>query len=131
MVCGKYGWVLGSRDIGVVLVFKIYIFQVGTFGLIHWRGCKRHSFWNNSKIPFVWHIWDFLSVCGDNMRKRYYRAQLVKDGIIFIFRTHKGKARPRCNQLIIMLVGDLLPLDPRDYGILRHATHPHVWVNIG
>lgn len=27
MVCGKYGCVLGSRDIGVVLVFETDIFQ--------------------------------------------------------------------------------------------------------
>ena len=65
------------------------------------------------------------------MRKGYYRAQLVKDGLILIFRTHKGEARPRCNQSIIVLVGDLLHLDPKDHGILRHATHPHIWVNIG
>lgn len=27
MVCSKYGWVSGSEDIGVVLVFEIDIFQ--------------------------------------------------------------------------------------------------------
>lgn len=94
------------------------------------RGCKWHSFRNIPKMPFVRHIWDLLWVCGDSMWKRCYRALLVKDGLIFIFWTHKGETRPRCNNSIIMLVGDLFPLNPKDHGVLGHANHPHVWVII-
>lgn len=30
-----------------------------------------------------------------------------------------------------MLVGGLLPLDPKDHDILGRVTHQHVWVTIG
>jgi len=49
---------------------------------------------------------------------------------LFYFVESQRKRKAKIQQIIIMLIGGLLVVDPKDHDIFGHVTYTDVWVNI-